>query len=53
MEIRKEEVEQAVFYLYDDYAHNRIDRRMMTAGRCKVSVIGMICWKILLPHIST
>ncbi|GAB3893345.1 dienelactone hydrolase family protein [Larkinella knui] len=26
-EIRKEEVKQEVFDLYDDYAHNRIDRR--------------------------
>ena len=26
-EIRKEEISQEVFDLYDDYAHNRIDRR--------------------------
>ena len=26
-EIRKEQVKQEVFDLYDDYAHNRIDRR--------------------------
>lgn len=27
MEIRKEDISQEVFDLYDDYAHNRIDRR--------------------------
>ncbi|MEA3462460.1 MAG: dienelactone hydrolase family protein [Bacteroidota bacterium] len=26
-EIRKEDVSQEVFDLYDDYAHNRLDRR--------------------------
>ena len=26
-EIKKEDVQQEVFDLYDDYAHNRIDRR--------------------------
>jgi len=25
--IKKEEIKQEVFDLYDDYAHNRIDRR--------------------------
>jgi len=25
--IRKEEINQEVFDLYDDYAHNRLDRR--------------------------
>ena len=26
-EIKKEDIRQEVFDLYDDYAHNRIDRR--------------------------
>ena len=26
-EIRKEDIKQEVFDLYDDYAHNRVDRR--------------------------
>jgi len=26
-EIKKEDVQQEVFDLYDDYAHNRLDRR--------------------------
>ena len=26
-ELRKEDIKQEVFDLYDDYAHNRLDRR--------------------------
>jgi carboxymethylenebutenolidase len=38
-EIRKEDVEQEVFDLYDDYAHNRIDRRSFVQ-RLSIYAVG-------------
>ena len=39
--IRKEDIKQEVFDLYDDYAHNRIDRRMF-AQRLSTYAVGGI-----------
>jgi len=39
--IRKEDISQEVFNLYDDYAHNRIDRREFTQRLSTYAVGGM------------
>ena len=38
-EVKKEELQQEVFDLYDDYAHNRIDRRLFIQ-RLSVYAVG-------------
>ena len=38
-EVKKEELQQEVFDLYDDYAHNRIDRRLFMQ-RLSVYAVG-------------
>lgn len=40
-EIRKEDVKQEVFDLYDDYAHNRIDRREFVQNLSTYAVGGL------------
>jgi carboxymethylenebutenolidase len=40
-EIKKEEIKQEVFDLYDDYAHNRIDRRMFMQKLSTYAVGGL------------
>jgi len=49
-EIRKEEISQEVFDLYDDYAHNRIDRRQFM-NRLSAYAIGGITVASLLSFI--
>lgn len=49
-EIRKEEISQEVFDLYDDYAHNRIDRRQFM-NKLSVFAIGGITVTSLLSFI--
>jgi len=49
-EIKKEEVSQEVFDLYDDYAHNRIDRRQFM-NRLSAYAIGGITVSSLLSFI--
>ena len=49
-EIRKEDVSQEVFDLYDDYAHNRIDRRQFM-NRLSAYAIGGITVSSLLSFI--
>ena len=41
MEIKKEDIKQEVFDLYDDYAHQRIDRRMFTQKLSLYAVGGL------------
>ena len=50
-EIRKEEISQEVFDLYDDYAHNRIDRRQFM-NKLSVYAIGGITVASLLSFNS-
>ena len=40
-EIKKEDISQEVFNLYDDYAHNRIDRREFTQKLSAYAVGGI------------
>src|SRR5437762_3151627 len=40
-EIKKEDIKQEVFDLYDDYAHNRIDRRSFVTRLSKYAVGGI------------
>jgi len=40
-EIRKEDIKQEVFDLYDDYAHNRIDRRTFMQKLSAYAVGGL------------
>ncbi len=40
-EIRKEDIKQEVFDLYDDYAHSRIDRRVFMEGLSRYAVGGL------------
>ena len=40
-EIKKEDIKQEVFDLYDDYAHNRIDRRTFVKRLSKYTVGGI------------
>jgi carboxymethylenebutenolidase len=50
-EIKKEEIKQEVFDLYDDYAHNRIDRRLFM-DRLSTYAVGGITVASLLSFIS-
>lgn len=50
-EIKKEEISQEVFDLYDDYAHNRIDRRLFL-DRLSAYAVGGITLASLLSFIS-
>ena len=40
-EIRKEDIKQEVFDIYDDYAHNRIDRRQFMEKLSLYAVGGL------------
>jgi carboxymethylenebutenolidase len=46
-EFRKEELNQAVFDLYDDYAHNRIDRRQFIEKLSTYAVGGLTLTSLL------
>jgi len=35
--LKKEDISQEVFDLYDDYAHNKIDRKRMTKSHQKIN----------------
>jgi carboxymethylenebutenolidase len=48
--IRKEEISQEVFDLYDDYAHNRLDRRQFI-DRLSVYAIGGLTVPAILDYI--
>ena len=50
-EIRKEEIKQEVFDLYDDYAHNRIDRRLFI-DKLATYAVGGITVASLMSFIS-
>ena len=50
-EIKKEEIKQEVFDLYDDYAHNRIDRRVFM-DKLSTYAVGGITVASLLSFIS-
>lgn len=50
-EIKKEEIKQEVFDLYDDYAHNRIDRRVFME-KLSAYAVGGITVASLLSFIS-
>lgn len=50
-EIRKEDIGQEVFDLYDDYAHNRIDRRLFM-DKLSLYAVGGITVASLLSFIS-
>jgi carboxymethylenebutenolidase len=50
-EIKKEEINQEVFDLYDDYAHNRIDRRLFM-DKLSTYAVGGITVASLLSFIS-
>lgn len=50
-EIKKEEIKQEVFDLYDDYAHNRIERRLFL-DKLSTYAIGGITVASLLSFIS-
>ncbi|MEK6780938.1 MAG: dienelactone hydrolase family protein [Bacteroidota bacterium] len=50
-EIKKEEIKQEVFDLYDDYAHNRIDRRLFL-DKLSSYAVGGITVASLLSFIS-
>ncbi len=49
--IKKEDIAQEVFNLYDDYAHNKIDRRVFVE-RLSVFAVGAITLPALLSFIS-
>lgn len=49
--IRKEDIAQEVFDLYDDYAHNKIDRRVFIE-RLSVFAVGAITLPALLSFVS-
>lgn len=40
-DIKKEDIKQEVFDLYDDYAHNRIDRRQFIEGLSRYAIGGL------------
>lgn len=40
-QVRKEDIKQEVFDLYDDYAHNRIDRRIFVQKLSVYAVGGL------------
>ena len=50
-EIKKDEIKQEVFDLYDDYAHNRIDRRLFM-DKLSTYAVGGITVASLLSFIS-
>jgi carboxymethylenebutenolidase len=50
-ELRKEDISQEVFKLYDDYAHNRIDRRVFLE-RLSMHAVGGVTVTALLSFIS-
>jgi len=50
-ELRKEDVSQEVFNLYDDYAHNRIDRRVFL-DKLSMYAVGGVTVSALLSFIS-
>jgi carboxymethylenebutenolidase len=50
-EIRKEDIKQEVFDLYDDYAHNRVDRRLFL-DKLSTYAVGGITVASLLSFIS-
>lgn len=50
-EIKKEEIKQEVFDLYDDYAHNRIDRRIFL-DKLSMYAVGGVTVASLLSFIS-
>jgi carboxymethylenebutenolidase len=49
--LRKEDIKQEVFNLYDDYAHNRIDRRVFME-KLSVYAVGGVTVAALLSFIS-
>lgn len=49
--LRKEDIAQGVFDLYDDYAHNKIDRRVFLE-RLSVFAVGAVTLPALLSFIS-
>ncbi len=51
IKLKKEDVSQAVFDLYDDYAHNKIDRRVFIE-RLSVFAVGAITLPSLLSFIT-
>jgi carboxymethylenebutenolidase len=50
-EIRKEDISQEVFNLYDDYAHNRIERRVFL-DKLSMYAVGGVTVSALLSFIS-
>lgn len=50
-ELRKEDLSQEVFKLYDDYAHNRIDRRVFL-DKLSMYAVGGVTVSALLSFIS-
>lgn len=46
-EIKKEEIKQEIFDLYDDYAHNRIDRRLFMDKLATYAVGGLTVASIM------
>ena len=50
-ELKKEDIKQEVFDLYDDYAHNRIDRRLFM-DKLSMYAVGGITVASLLSFIS-
>jgi carboxymethylenebutenolidase len=50
-ELRKEDISQEVFNLYDDYAHNRIDRRVFL-DKLSMYAVGGVTVGALLSFIS-
>jgi carboxymethylenebutenolidase len=49
-EIKKEDVSQEVFDLYDDYAHNRIDRRQFMNKLSAYAIGGITVSSLLQFH---
>src|SRR6476659_3528707 len=49
-EIKKEDIKQEVFDLYDDYAHNRIDRRLFVQ-RLSIYAVGGLTVPALLSFL--
>ena len=49
-ELRKDEIDQGVFDLYDDYAHDRIDRRQFLE-KLKVFAVGSVTVPALLSSV--
>ncbi len=51
-EIKKEELKQEVFDLYDDYAHNRIERRLFLDKLSTYAIGGITVASLLSFHQS-